>query len=500
MARPTAQQVLNLCPAGTIPTSRGSTTAIGTAVGIYLGAMYRLTHPPNWYLIVDQHIYYGDSHPSSLWALNTVDIPVRNALLKSEWTRSILATSKRTDILDADRNDVYELKPVRSREDGVTQLAEYLELLNTFAGTRPGPNGRPRVWKGGDWDPSPHTMYFGNAEAGEITIIHFWHDSDVQGLLLYDIISCERAPDAQDAEHILGIPVIDGWSPYLDAAKAPVQDMVLALMPKAPLGETFALIVPWRFFQAFILPKLELDADRRDKRLYEIRPNPIYVQRMFAVWAASQAFGGGWLSNALFVGSGWMDTEQFRTLYKAEMLAQVAGSAMVGLAAVPVAAAAVEATAVEGAVLSTGAAEVTSAAAMETTELAAGESLVVPSAADSAPVWINGAMPLIDPVIPAPPSIGIPLGPPLATPATFQPGIGMVGVFLIGLFGTTAEAAAAQAGDGPVASTPVGADGIHIVPVELLTSRSGKIGVHSKVEFGGSTFGVIGIVHPKAQP
>jgi len=76
--------------------------------------------------------------------------------------------------------------------------------------------------------------------------------------------------------------------------------------------------------------------------------------------------------------------------------------------------------------------------------------------------------------------------PPPGAGPTANAGLGMIGAFLIGA--VTPQAQAGTGNAAPTGTTLIGADGIYLVPVELVNPATGTVAVDQKVVFGGETY------------
>ena len=102
--------------------------------------------------------------------------------------------TQRTDILDSDRDEVYEIKPVRGAASGPAQLAGYLEILRLVATQAPDwMGGRARNWKAGTWQPNLGLLPV-PGRLDEFCVVCVFPDPQEQGILLYDILCCRRPP------------------------------------------------------------------------------------------------------------------------------------------------------------------------------------------------------------------------------------------------------------------------------------------------------------------
>jgi hypothetical protein len=485
-------KIYGLCPPGTTANSYPSSGPLGTAYGNYLGLMYVLSRPPKTYVVVDWRVWTRDEwSPGTVQCLNSVDPQVANALGTSEWTSGFLARRQRTDILDAGLDQVYEIKPVRDRAKGPAQLSHYLDTLRKLAPTTPW--GSPRNWQPGDWDPSPYPLVV-TGVGGKVCFMHSWRDQTTPGLLVYDIVCCVPDDPRPGEQPVLVPTAVKRWLQDLQELQSPVEEVLQAILPKAPAGATYAVIVPMRFFAAFVLPQWDRRMDQQLDKAFSVRPNPVLIDLILGTWAASQSISlTRDLTNLIWMSSPWMSTKQFQSLYKQEFAMEVT-SAIAGFAGMSALGGEVAAAVVEA---GAGDAVVADAAALGPLE--ADEVLVN---LDGTPVDgpLIGGADIGEAAQVGPGFLPEGLGPPPVPPPSGPfAGLGLLGVLFIGAVATDADAAAANTTTGIAAAQPVGTDAIHLAPVELLHPYDGKVDLKKKVEYGGQDYVVIGIVTAEAK-
>jgi Domain of unknown function (DUF4157) len=501
--RPSPAAIYGLCRPGTTPTSYPSSGPIGTAYGQYLGLMYMHDRMPKTYGIVDWLVYTaGDWIPGTIYSLWSFDTLVAGALATTEWTRGFLARRERTDILDSDRDHVYEIKPVRSRADGPAQLASYLATLRALAPTTSATFGPPRArsWRGGDWDPRPYPLVVPGV-GGELCFIHAWRDETTPGLLVYDIVCCKPTEEQPGDQPVLAATKLKRWERHFDALRPAVEDAVRVVLPKAPIGSAYAVLVPWRFFEVFVLPQWTIELDRQLEKAFSVRVNPALVDLILGTWAASQVLPTRHITNAIWMSGPWMNTKQLRSFYKAELIADVVGGVVGGLGLfvgpavlgeAAVAEAIVEAEAVDVLVADAAAAEalaVDETLAVEGLEAAA-EGALINGLDVAAAVNIGQS---VSPITLA----AVPAG---ATTSQLPAGVGTLGALLVGAFATNAEAAASGTPTATPTPKPIGVDPVQLAPVELVHPYRGKIDLAAKVEYGGRDYVIAGIVTAETAP
>lgn len=489
---PTPRQIYSLCPAGTEARSVKSSGIIGTAYGKFLGLICMLERKPRPYGVVDGAVFRAGAFlPAPFASLGKIDPLVAGALATGEWSTGFMgaALRKRTDILDAQRCEVYEIKPLGSRDEGPPQLERYIKWLNKFAATTP--SGKARLWKGGMWDPSRYPLIIPST-LGNISIIYAWRDPEVQGLLVYNILECVPNEENAGDQPVLASTKIKSWDPHLNNIRPVIEQQLTLTLPRAPIGKSYAVLVTWRFFQSFILPQWEAEQDRLLRRAYEIPVKPALAALVLETFVLAHVLTGP-VADAAAVWTGFLSAREVLQLWG---YAAVGGAVCVLVAlCIPqpelvagVAAAVEEAGIVDGA----------TTAGLETEALAEPPMVESPDDVVDGP-WSNG----LDPEPPwlddysrvGPGMFSAMLPPVAASQATGIPqGLGMLGVTYVGAVSTTPEAAEAGTETGQVSPTAIGADPIHIAPVELLTSPSGKIGMAAKVEYAGQAYVVVGMV------
>jgi hypothetical protein len=464
--------------------------------------MYMLERKPKTYGIVDWLVWTaGEWTPGTIFSLITFDALVSGALATTEWTRGFFARRERTDILDSDRDQVYEIKPVRSRADGPAQLAEYLRALQTLAPTTSAAVGppRPRNWQGGDWDPSRYPLVVPGV-SGKVCLIHAWRDETTPGLLVYDIVCCEPAEPQPGDQPVLAATKLKRWERHLGDLRSAIEAALQVSLPKAPIGSTYAVLVPWRFFEAFVLPQWDIEMDRQLEKAFTVRVNPALVDLILGTWAASQVLPTRDLTNLIWMSGPWMNTKQLRSLYGWEFIVEVAvGTLVVAFLAAPLL---VGEAAASAAIVEAGAADVVVADAAAAEVLAADETLAVEAteAAAEGPL-INGldtgAGANIGPTIT--PTTLAAMPPPTAA-SGLPAGLGMLGALLVGAVTTDAEAAASGTPTGTPEPKPIGTDPVHLAPIELIHPHGDKIDLAVKVEYGGHDYVIVGIVKAEVGP
>lgn len=209
------------CPPKFKYVSVPSDSSIGVVLGEWVGLQYGLARPVGSYLLVDHRLYFRGQRLSkedlSQRSSRTgtprpgLDPTVYTALQTSEFFKVL-----RPDILDSDRDHLYEIKPVRGAGAGPAQLTDYLQRLNQFAVTAPDWMGnRARKWQAGPWQ--PHLLL--DVPTTPPGIVCVYPDS-AQGVLLYDLLKCmpEQKQDDQE-EHKQ--PFAFDWDPWGADKNAP---------------------------------------------------------------------------------------------------------------------------------------------------------------------------------------------------------------------------------------------------------------------------------------
>ncbi len=376
------------CPEGFIESEVRSNKAIGTAVHFWLGYRYVMQFRPKPYCVTDLLVWWhSSSNPDDapfFWALRHADPLVAAAFEKHEFWRYF---TRRPDILDAERNLIFEIKPADDPSEGPRQLAEYIWSLNKIAG-RTSPEGtssplfgpsRERKWDAGDWPPQPidsPRLWFG----GTFCRIRAWADPDVRGLILYKIICCGReSEDPASATVGLAATRVTAVSRELSRMQPQLAQLVARAVPAAPAGMQFAILATPRFFHTFVLGPRDRQMMRR---LGGGRPlDPLHVQRVLALWMAAHFTPLGPLADVAMVDTGLMDWDEMKRIWGIQLLVGLAVSVVAALviAAPEVALPALEAAAEEGAVE-----EATAVVAREVAKKAAAETLLAEEAAVAA--------------------------------------------------------------------------------------------------------------------
>ncbi len=192
------QRHCNLAPCPTGPrVSVPSSSGIGSSAGKWVGLQYLGAHPVSSYVAIDHWIYSGSGGPkdmnlSGLGPSATtklgqdIDPPVFAAMLANS------GRLNRADILDSDRDHVYEVKPRRGAGSGGSQLQGYLNQLRSVAPNAPAwMGGRPRAWAPGPWAPNlePLVVPSGDPQLHDCHVC-VEQDPSQPGVLVYDILCC----------------------------------------------------------------------------------------------------------------------------------------------------------------------------------------------------------------------------------------------------------------------------------------------------------------------
>ena len=176
------------CPTGYV--SKPSDPGIGSTLGLWIGLAYRRDLGIETYMLIDHWVYGRGGKVGTIGqALTTRDPLVAGALLsRPDWGRY----RNRVDILDSDRDHVYEIKPARGAGAGPAQLAGYLTDLRGFAQVAPAEQGgRPRNWQPGPWEPDEFDYLRPMPGAfGETCFLCIWRDPQNAGVLIYDLLCC----------------------------------------------------------------------------------------------------------------------------------------------------------------------------------------------------------------------------------------------------------------------------------------------------------------------
>lgn len=494
-----AQEVYNgVCPPGSVAISYPSSGPLGTAFGKYLGHMFLYDTRPDPYCVIDFGVFFrGQMGATTIYnmARSNLDPSVMLAFVN----RNVAETWRwlqRTDILDAEHDHVYEIKPLRSRDEGVDQLREYLTALNQTA-TVTGPIfpvPRSRHWVGGNWDPSPHGMVVPGA-GGQVCLLHAWQDPLVQGLIVYDIVCCASVESVEAQIHLHLTKVKEVSKPILDSQPAFAAQLKKSLdhhLPKAPVGSSYAFLVPWRVFQTYVLAPMDAELNRKYDSIYSRRLSPAQTAFLLETFVLAHVLPGGQLADVAAIVGGYMIPEEIYKIWGIQLAGSAAfalGAALVGVeisaaaAVAEVAPIASGLAAAEGAgaaatgpLIVTSLVEPISAVTIDgVAYLAAGEAA---AATTSLPAWMIA-------------QLGAAAG--AAGPRV---GMGVVAV-LVTQFATPAEAATpgSQPGSEPEGQL-AGADPIYLAPVELLQPKRGEIKVNAEVFFGGERFFVIALAGP----
>ncbi|RKN52092.1 hypothetical protein D7193_26375 [Micromonospora costi] len=452
---------------------------------------------PKTYGIVDFDVFTGSTswEPGSIFSLHEVDPLVAGAMSVSEWLRG---WRQRTDILNSDTDEVYEIKPLRSRDKGVEQLQGYLKALRALAPTTSPVFGppRPRNWRGGTWDPSRYPLVIGGLGGQRTCVIHAWQDPQVQGLIVYDIKCCVRSEPQERPE--LRPTRVTYVVPEIEQEMRPVfEEMVRQTMPYGEAGSRYAVLASERFFELFVKGAWDRKLDAIHDR-YGPRPGPVFRKFMLETTVLQHILSQG-AGTFLIVASDYLPREQADrfleltlTQWKIGVAAGTVG--LVAAGAVPLAA--------EAAV---GASWTTSVGLTPTlaAELATGTAVagnVLPRVATNlpqvAPSLLNGSSRLLEVGVSAA-SRGV--GAQALTRIGEQAGIGlgMLGAFLYVTL--PADAAASPAGSPPTVAEVSGVELPLLAPVELLQPvGSNRIGAGSFVRCGGEKYFVPAIVTANA--
>jgi hypothetical protein len=487
-----------VCPPGTEPKSFASSGRIGTAFGKWLGAQYMFERNPKPYGIVDFGIWWNSKSwfGGTIYDLWKYDPGVVLATTNKEFSRRGLL---RTDILDAERDEVYEIKPLRSADAGPAQLAGYITSLNQTASVTSSFFGppRPRLWRGGTWDPTRYTMIIPGV-AGHRCLIHAWPDPQTQGLIVYDIVCCIPSRDEEPSESQLAPVVLLGVVSPLLKLKTQIQTEISALMPNAEPGSSFAVVASARVFETFVKRPWEIEENRRLERMYGTRLGPVHQKFLAELFILSHLIPTAPVTDALFVNSGFMSGDEILKLWGYQAAAgAVVGGCFLGVEAAAISAVAPVVAAVEG----------TTAAAASGTALAAGETLAVASevpvatspfltgniivSAELAAHAVGGEAVVAGTSTVAPWMIGS-----SGAGAGMGTGLGVLGVFAAAIIPANAEAS--QPPNAPSPAQIIAADTIEFVPTQLLVPKRGVIALGAEVDFGDETFYIIGLA--TAQP
>ncbi len=491
-----------ICPDATSILSKPSSRLIGTAFGEYLGKCYIRDRKPQTYGLVDWKLFrgwQGWEGQGSLLDLKNYDLPVWTALTNSEWSRF----PWRADILDADVNAIYEIKPVRSADNGPPQLQRYLTALNQFASTTADGSGT-RVWVPGGpslWDPRPYAMLIPGVGGGLCAICP-WNDDTTPGLILYDIVCCKINSESEEMAAYLAETQLQPISPELTAFQPALTNWIGDQLPLAPINSMYVLLFPKRFFEAFVLiPRaMKSGRARQTDRLIEgqwgPKPGPAFTQFMIETWLLAHVLAGP-VGDIPMVAGNWISPQEILRLYGAQALAGLAaGGLMAAAVAVPE-------------LLGLGAA----AEAAEVPEVAEVAEELEALGADTTPPEVPPDWPGEPPpeppgpnpyqdgsgvggteVGPSSPSwdLNPPPPPPPGGPPEAGAGLGVIGAFLIGA--VTPDAQAGTGSNPPTGTALLGADPVYLLPAELVRPVTGEVALEQKVKLGDTTFYIGGIV------
>lgn len=485
-----------VCPPGETAISYPSSTTLGTAYGLYLGHMFLMERKPDPYCIIDFGVFFrGQMGATTIYSMNkgNMDPGVFLAFVNLKITET-WRYLRRTDILDAENDHVYEIKPLRNRDEGVGQLAGYLRALNQTATTTGPifPVPRSRHWVGGDWDPSAYPLVVPGA-GGQVCLIHAWRDPAVQGLLVYDTVCCAPIESVEAQIHLHLTNIKDVSKPILDSQPAFAAQLKKSLdhhLPKAPVGSSYAFLVPWRVFQTYVLAPMDAELDRKYDSIYSHRLSPAQTAFLLETFVLAHVLPGGQLADVFAITSGYMIPEEIYKIWGIQLAGSVAfamGAALVGaeitaaatvaeVAPIASGLAAAEAagTAATGPLIVTSLVEPVAGAVTVNgvAYLAAGEAA---AATTSLPAWMIAEISAA------------------AGGAGTRVGLGAVAVLVTQFVSLPAEAA--TPGLQPEAQV-VGADPIYLAPVELLQPKGGEIKVNAEVSFGGERYFVIALAGP----
>jgi hypothetical protein len=487
------------CPPGTVPKSFASSTRIGTAYGKWLGTMYMLERKPKPYGLVDSRMWWHSTgwFGGTVWDLHKYDPQVALAFMKRN-EDYVRRPPKRADILDAERSEVYEIKPLRSAELGASQFNGYIRRLNDNAGMTSSFFGLPqrRVWKGGTWDPSRYPMILPGI-AGQKCLIHAWRDPQTQGVIIYDIVCCVREGQDEDQSQLGLAPVlVTSVVRELKRMQPQLQALVADFLPWAAPGSAYAFLVPERVFQTFVLHPWEIEQNRRMERMYGTRLGPVHQKFLAELFMLSHLLPTAPVTDALFVNSGFMSKEEIFKMWGFQAAAAATGAVLGAcIVTLPLAVAAPVAEVVV-------AAEGTAAAAAAGTTLAAGQTLAVASQIPvAASPFLAGDI-IVGAGIAAQAAGGEAVIAGAGAVAPWMIGSGMsggagAGIGLGGVIAVIAAAlvpADAEAAQNPPSSAKViGADALHLAPIELLVPRRGVIELGAEVNYGDEKYFIIGL-------
>jgi hypothetical protein len=479
-----------ICPDPSAARSHKSSSIIGTAFGRWLGVQYMREMGeqgrPRTYGIVDFDVYSasGGWEPGNIYHLHELDLQVGNAFVLGEW---LWSPRQRPDILDADTSEVYEIKPLRSRDEGPAQLAWYLELLNTLAPTTSlkfGPE-RPRTWTGGGWDPRRYPLIL-PGPGGKVCIIYAWQDPQVRGLLVYDIVCCP-APAEQPADQpALRRPRLAEVVKEVESFKPAFEALVRHAMPWGESGASYAILTSTRFFELFVKGAWEREQDRLLQR-YGPRPGPVFSKLVLESTILASVLGGP-LADIIIAYSGYLPKEQ------SDRFLDLAAAKFVAAVVVGVVAVALPETLAAGAVSAPWVTSlgVTPAAAAEMTAGTALAGRLLPTVIGQAPratsALLNGSGALLQAgraAVPWALNAG-------SSEAARSVGLGVLGALVY--LALPAEAQGAPAGSPETVTELVGSELPLLAPVEILVPIGGKVKAGSFVLLGDEKYFVAGLV------
>jgi hypothetical protein len=409
--------------------------------------------------------------PGTIYDLWQFDPDVALAVTAHETTRRGL---QRTDILDSDLDEVYEIKPLRSAAEGPPQLNGYLNALRRTSPLTSPIFGPPRLrhWKGGTWDPSRYPLVVPGTQ-GKVCIIHAWRDLTTSGLLLYDIICCDPVPEDPDTDQpVLAATAVKSVVHGLESMRPQFEEALTYYL--APRSSAYAVLATPRFFETFVIGPWKTEQDRAFDKLYGTRPGPVLTALVLETFVLAHVLPTGPITDILYVSSGFMEPHEITKLWKYRA---IAGAAVAAVACFVLAGP-------ELAVAIPEAAEIFEAGeAVASTEPLTVETL---EAAAEGPL-INGlgtgeALEIgrsLSPWEVNPPGAGLPSGAGI--------GLTLIGAVVVGIVPATA-----QAGTGSL-PTVVGADPIFLAPAELLIPRRGKIEVGAEVTYGDGKYFIVAL-------
>lgn len=491
-----AEVVKLICPPGSEAHSVPSTRRIGTAYGKWLGLMYMLERHPAPYGLVDFGVFWKSRgwFGGTVFDLHKYDPGVAAAFLsRPDFTRSGL---QRTDILDAQRDEVYEIKPRRSAAEGPPQLAGYLTALTQMAGTTSPALGpvRPRAWKAGTWDPSRYPMVV-PGKRGELCMLHAWNDPNTPGLIVYDIICC-AIPGGRPAEQPAHATAtkLKGVVNELKRLRPELEAVLEDFIPVAPTGSTYVFLVPPRVFETFVIGPWEKEQNRKFEQMYGTRLGPVHQKFLLELFVLSSVLPTAALTDAAFVMSGFMGADQVAKMWGFKLLAGLAATPVVLGLCLLAPEAAVGAGVVQVASVAEGTVAVTAGAAVAT-EVAVASSIpaaaspflagniIVTEALAAQATAVMGGEAILAGAAGASPWIigGAGVSEGVAT------ALGLTAVIAVAGVSGTAEAGT------PAPAEIVGADGLYLAPIELVVPKRGEIVLGAEVKYSGERYFIIGI-------